>query len=67
LLATISAPTSLAIDIAQRAGMRLLSFCRQDGFVEYTANDPSDPVRQPASTATVHTDATQGDTGHAGL
>lgn len=39
LLATISAPTSLAIDIAQRAGMRLLSFCRQDGFVEYTAQN----------------------------
>jgi FdhD protein len=37
LLATISAPTSLAIEIAERAGMRLLSFCRQDGFVEYTA------------------------------
>jgi FdhD protein len=37
LLATISAPTSLAIDIAQRSGIRLLSFCRQDGFVEYTA------------------------------
>jgi len=39
LLATISAPTSLAIDIAQRAGMRLLSFCRLDGFVEYTAQN----------------------------
>ncbi|MDF3838689.1 formate dehydrogenase accessory sulfurtransferase FdhD [Cupriavidus basilensis] len=36
LLATISAPTSLAIDIAQQAGMMLVSFCRQDGFVEYT-------------------------------
>jgi FdhD protein len=44
LLATISAPTSLAIDIAQCVGMRLLSFCRQDGFVEYTANDPLIPV-----------------------
>ena len=47
LLATMSAPTSLAIDIAQRAGMRLLSFCREDGFVEYTANDPLDPVTIP--------------------
>jgi FdhD protein len=37
LLATISAPTSLAIDIAQRSGIRLLSFCRRDGFVEYAA------------------------------
>jgi FdhD protein len=36
MLATISAPTSLAIRIAEQAGLRLLSFCRQDGFVEYT-------------------------------
>lgn len=35
VLATISAPTSLAIRIAQAAGIRLLSFCRQNGFVEY--------------------------------
>lgn len=37
VLATISAPTSLAIRIAEQAGVRLLSFCRQDGFVEYTS------------------------------
>ena len=37
MLATISAPTSLAIRIAQQAGVRLLSFCRQNGFVEYTS------------------------------
>lgn len=37
MLATISAPTSLAIRIAAQAGLRLLSFCRKDGFVEYTA------------------------------
>jgi FdhD protein len=36
MLATISAPSSLAIDIAARAGLKLVSFCRQDGFVEYT-------------------------------
>ncbi|MGF6446495.1 FdhD protein [Paraburkholderia youngii] len=36
-LATISAPTSLAIQVAQRAGIRLLSFCPGDGFVEYVA------------------------------
>lgn len=35
LIATISAPTALAIRIAQAAGIRLLSFCRQNGFVEY--------------------------------
>ena len=35
MLATISAPTSLAIRIASQAGVRLLSFCRQDGFVEH--------------------------------
>lgn len=36
-LATISAPTALAIRIAQTAGIRLMSFCRQNGFVEYPA------------------------------
>lgn len=35
MLATISAPTSLAIRIAEKAGIRLASFCRDDGFVEY--------------------------------
>ncbi|RZT42456.1 formate dehydrogenase accessory sulfurtransferase FdhD [Cupriavidus agavae] len=39
MLATISAPTSLAIRIAGQAGLRLLSFCRQDGYVEYTSAD----------------------------
>jgi FdhD protein len=36
MLATISAPSSLAIDIAAQAGLKLVSFCRRDGFVEYT-------------------------------
>ncbi|MGK5077024.1 formate dehydrogenase accessory sulfurtransferase FdhD [Janthinobacterium sp. HLX7-2] len=36
LLATISAPSSLAINIATQAGMKLVGFCRQDGFVDYT-------------------------------
>ncbi|MGV7211306.1 formate dehydrogenase accessory sulfurtransferase FdhD [Oxalobacteraceae bacterium A2-2] len=35
MLATISAPSSLAIDIARQAGLKLVSFCRQDGCVEY--------------------------------
>lgn len=35
VVATISAPTALAIRIAQAAGIRLLSFCRPNGFVEY--------------------------------
>ncbi|WP_256081474.1 formate dehydrogenase accessory sulfurtransferase FdhD [Massilia sp. YIM B04103] len=35
MLATISAPTSLAIDIARQARLKLVSFCRADGFVEY--------------------------------
>lgn len=39
MIATISAPTSLAIDIAQQAGIRLLSFCRGDGFVEYVTRE----------------------------
>ncbi|NVE00658.1 formate dehydrogenase accessory sulfurtransferase FdhD [Massilia sp. BJB1822] len=37
MLATISAPTTLAIDIARQAGLKLVSFCRADGFVDYTA------------------------------
>lgn len=37
MLATISAPTALAVDIARQAGVTLASFCRQNGFVEYTA------------------------------
>jgi FdhD protein len=37
MLATISAPTSLAISIAQQAGLRLVSFVRENGFVEYGA------------------------------
>lgn len=36
MLATISAPSTLAIDIAAEAGIKLVSFCRQDGCVEYT-------------------------------
>ena len=36
LLACISAPTSLAIDMAKKSGLTLASFCRGDGFVLYT-------------------------------
>lgn len=35
LLATISAPTTLAVQMAELAGIRLLSFCRGNGFVRY--------------------------------
>jgi FdhD protein len=35
MLATISAPSTLAIDIAERAGVALVSFCREDGCVQY--------------------------------
>lgn len=42
LVATISAPTSLAIRIARQAGIQLASFCRRDGFVDYTAGDGED-------------------------
>ena len=37
MIATISAPTSLAINIAKQAGIRLVAFCRGDGFVEYAS------------------------------
>lgn len=36
LLASISAPTSLAIQMAKHAGLTLASFCRGDSFVVYT-------------------------------
>jgi FdhD protein len=36
MLATISAPSTLAIDIATQAGLKLVSFCRKDSCVEYT-------------------------------
>ncbi|SAK43839.1 formate dehydrogenase accessory protein FdhD [Caballeronia fortuita] len=35
MVATISAPTSLAIAIAKQAGLRLVSFARENSFVEY--------------------------------
>ena len=35
MLVTISAPTSLAISLAEKAGLRLVSFARENGFVEY--------------------------------
>jgi FdhD protein len=35
MVVTISAPSSLAIAIAQQAGLRLVSFARENGFVEY--------------------------------
>ncbi|WP_144157699.1 formate dehydrogenase accessory sulfurtransferase FdhD [Paraburkholderia sp. BCC1885] len=35
MLATISAPSSLAISIARQAGVRLVSFCREAGYVDY--------------------------------
>lgn len=43
LVATISAPTALAIRIAHAAGIRLLSFCRKNGCVEYPLNLKSEP------------------------
>ncbi len=36
LLASISAPTSMAIGLAKQAGLTLASFCRGDGYVVYT-------------------------------
>lgn len=36
LLATISAPTSLAVELAKRSGLKLVSFCRQSRYVVYS-------------------------------
>jgi len=35
-MAAISAPTTLAIDLARRHGLQLFGFCRKDSAVEYT-------------------------------
>ncbi|MGV2291058.1 formate dehydrogenase accessory sulfurtransferase FdhD [Trinickia sp. YCB016] len=35
MVATISAPSSLAIAIARQAGVRLVSFCRETSYVDY--------------------------------
>lgn len=39
LLATISAPTSLAIHLAKQSGMTLIGFVRKQGLVVYTHNE----------------------------
>jgi FdhD protein len=41
MLATISAPSSLAIAIARKAGVRLVSFCREAGYVDYDTAAPA--------------------------
>ena len=38
MVATISAPSSLAITLARQAGIRLVSFCRASSYVEYDAS-----------------------------
>lgn len=35
-LASVSAPSTMAVDIAQRSGLTLLAFCRGDKFTAYT-------------------------------
>lgn len=39
LLAAVSAPTVLAVDLAEQAGLALAGFVRDDGFVAYTFAD----------------------------
>ncbi|SMF98307.1 formate dehydrogenase accessory sulfurtransferase FdhD [Burkholderia singularis] len=39
MVATISAPSSLAVEIARQAGLRLVSFCREAGYVDYGTAD----------------------------
>lgn len=43
-LATISAPTSLAVDIARNAGLRLYGFCRGESAVLYSDFDGESPA-----------------------
>jgi FdhD protein len=49
MIATISAPTTLAVNIARRAGIKLTSFCRGDRFVDYTAGPNIPSERAPAA------------------
>jgi FdhD protein len=41
MVATISAPSSLAIAIARKAGVRLVSFCREESYVDYDTLQPA--------------------------
>jgi FdhD protein len=41
MVATISAPSSLAIAIARKAGVRLVSFCREGSYVDYDTLQPA--------------------------
>ncbi|MGF6769232.1 FdhD protein [Paraburkholderia sp. GAS199] len=43
MVATISAPSSLAIAIARKAGVRLVSFCRETSYVDYDTLQPAQP------------------------
>jgi len=43
MVATISAPSSLAIAIAREAGVRLVSFCRESSYVDYDTAKPRQP------------------------
>lgn len=54
MIATISAPTSLAIDVARQAGIRLLGFCRGEGYVEYVS--PNDDALPQNTVETTDTD-----------
>ena len=44
LLATISAPTSLAIDLAARCGLTLVAFARRDAMSVYAGRLPEHPA-----------------------
>lgn len=50
-LATISAPTSLAVQIAQQAGMQLYGFCRGERAVAYHASPSASLLPGPAASA----------------
>lgn len=51
MVATISAPSTLAIAIAKRAGLRLVSFCRESGYVDYDTASSAAPHAGQATQA----------------